>query len=83
MNCPKCDKPDFDDKHCGFCGCRMEINEESGNKIYMVRGRIVAAPEDVRQQKIKRGLLPDPDPMDLREDQAASRALKEKTDANS
>lgn len=52
MKCPHCEKPDFVE-HCGFCGCTKKINPVSGNTIYMIRGRVVAAPDDLREQQEK------------------------------
>lgn len=71
VNCPHCHKAAFDGKHCGFCGCRAHENPESGNTIYMIRGRVVAAPEDLRTQlaamNARYGII-GPDPMDPKED---------------
>ena len=67
MNCPKCKDASFNGKHCGLCGCRAFINEESGRIFYMVRGRVVAAPDDLREQMAKHDArygIKGPDPMD-------------------
>ncbi len=71
MNCPKCRNTEFNGKHCRFCGCRAEINEETGNVIYLVRGRVVAAPEDLREQFRKHNArygIKGPDPINFGED---------------
>jgi hypothetical protein len=73
MNCPHCKNSEFNGKHCRFCGCKAEINEKSGNILYMIRGRIVAAPDDLREQHAKydgRFSIKGPDPMDLRDQRA-------------
>lgn len=54
MSCPYCRDPGFDGEHCGLCDCRAQVNSETGNTIYVVRGRIVAAPDDLRQQLARR-----------------------------
>ncbi len=67
MNCIHCKKPGFDGDHCGFCGCRAVKNPESGATIYMIRGRVVAAPDDLREQMAKHNArygIKGPDPID-------------------
>lgn len=68
MSCPYCKSPKFDGVHCGLCDCRAEINSETGNTIYLVRGRVVAAPDDLRAQWAKRDgkySIGGPDPLDF------------------
>jgi hypothetical protein len=72
MKCPKCRNVEFNGKHCRFCGCRAEINEQSGNVIYMVRGRVVAAPDDLREQYAKHDArygIKGPDPINFDKDE--------------
>lgn len=55
MICPHCNKPmDSGADKCRFCGATRRVNEESGNDIWTIRGKIVAAPADVKlaQQKL-------------------------------
>lgn len=70
MSCPHCKKTNFDGKHCGFCGCRAYKNPESGHTFFMIRGRVVAAPDDYREQLAEHDArygIAGPDPLDLRE----------------
>lgn len=71
MTCPYCKAPNFDNVHCGHCDCRAAVNSETGNTIYLVRGRIVAAPDDLLAQMAKRDgkyRIRGPDPLDLRKE---------------
>lgn len=54
MSCPHCKKADFNGAHCRFCGCTAMVNPASGNTIYMIRGRVVAAPDDLARQTARR-----------------------------
>lgn len=70
MSCPHCKKEDFNGKHCRFCGCTAAKNPQSGAIIYMIRGRVVAAPDDLRAQMAKhnaRYSIKGPDPLDPKE----------------
>ena len=80
MNCPHCNKPSFDGKHCRFCGCRAVENPVSGNIVYMIRGRVVAAPADLQEQLAKmhaRYGISGPDPID-----STGNPVKEEPDAD-
>ena len=68
-DCPHCRKPGFmqppEVGHCRFCGCRATINPSSGNVVFMIRGRVILAPDDLRAQWAKKDgmysiLGPDP-----------------------
>lgn len=68
--CPHCQKAGFLSGHCRFCGCRASVNPVSGNVVFMIRGRVVAAPADLRAQWAKKDgtyLIDGPDPMDPKE----------------
>lgn len=69
MKCPHCEKPDFD-AHCRFCGCMAKVNPVSGNTIYMIRGRVVKAPDDMKAQQAlhdeRHEIKADPDPIDAK-----------------
>jgi hypothetical protein len=45
--CPNCGKLLEDLNRCRFCGAEKRNNPESGNSIWMIRGRVIAAPEDM------------------------------------
>jgi hypothetical protein len=45
--CPKCLEP-VDGHMCRFCGATKAINDVSGNVIWMLNGRVVAAFRDER-----------------------------------
>lgn len=80
MNCPHCSKHGFDGKHCRYCGCRAVENPTSGNTVYMIRGRVVAAPDDLRAQLAKvdaRYGISGPDPID-----STGRSAKEDPDGD-
>ena len=73
-DCPHCRKVGFMQEpevgHCRFCGCRATINPISGNVVFMIRGRIIAAPDDLREQWAKKDgkyAIKGPDPMDPKE----------------
>jgi len=69
--CPHCRKPGFLARnHCRFCDCKAELNPVSGNVVYMIRGRVVAAPADLRAQWAKKDgkyLIDGPDPKTVEE----------------
>ena len=62
--CPNCQKAGFAG-HCRFCDCTSTINPVSGNVVYMIRGRVVSAPADLRAQWARQDgtyLIDGPDP---------------------
>ena len=50
--CPNCGKgTEVDDGTlvCHACGARALPNPESGNRIWMIRGRVIAADDDLQE----------------------------------
>jgi len=53
--CPKCMKP-VESHMCRFCGATKAINDASGNVIWMLNGRVVAAFRDEKDAYVKMAL---------------------------
>jgi len=53
--CPKCEKP-VAGHMCRFCGATKAINDASGNVIWMLNGRVVAAFRDEKDAYVKMAL---------------------------
>ena len=52
IDCPSCEKA-IRGLKCDSCGAEMSINQNSGNVIWMRRGRVILAPDDKKEQWIK------------------------------